>query len=49
VKDDFSIFVVGTTEGYGSAMNFTYMRAPYNWTSQQTKKISGATLTQNGK
>jgi hypothetical protein len=49
VKDDWSLFIVGTTEGYGSAMNFTYMRAPYNWTSQQTKKITGATLTTAGK
>lgn len=48
-KDDWSLFIVGTTEGYGSAMNFTYMRAPYNWTSQQTKQITGATLTEAGK
>jgi hypothetical protein len=48
-KNDFSIFCVGTTEGYGSAVKFSYFRAPYNWTSQQTKKIYGATLTEAGK
>jgi len=49
VKDDWSLFIVGTTEGYGSAMNFTYIRAPYNWISQRTKQITGATLTTAGK
>ncbi|MBQ3386900.1 MAG: hypothetical protein IJG53_06200 [Eggerthellaceae bacterium] len=48
-KRDFVVLVCGSSEGYGNAVSFSYMRAPYNWCSLKTKQIKGATLTQNGK
>ena len=46
---DFVVLICGSSEGYGNAVQLSYMRAPYNWCSLKTKKVSGATLTTNGK
>lgn len=47
-KMDVNFFVTGYPAVY-SIISFSYIRAPRNWSSNQTKKIYGATLTQAGK
>ncbi len=46
-EDDIHLVVVGAPDE-ASISGWTYMRAPYAWTSHKTKLIKGATLTQAG-
>jgi len=45
--EDIHLFVVGYPVG-GQIVQMSYHRAPYKWSSHQTKLIRGATLTQAG-
>ena len=47
-EDDIHLVVVGA-EDEASMSGWTYMRAPYAWTSHKTKLIQGATLTRAGR
>ena len=44
---DIHVIVAGGKPG--SPLGLSYIRAPYKWTSHQTKRIRGATLTKAGR
>ncbi len=46
--EDIQLFVVGYPVG-GQIVQMSYHRAPYKWSSHQTKLIRGATLTKAGR
>ena len=48
IKDDMHFIVEGTADD-STMWGWSYFRAPYNWTSHGTAKITGATLTKEGK